>query len=96
MRLRNISEISVANQFLKKEFLSWFDLNTQSNQGRKPISIVGFHNKRKGNYQASFLATLKEQSKMISQLNLTSNGINLPKSNQPPFVPKKESYWKKG
>lgn len=67
MRLRNISDIKAANQFLKEEFLPWFN----ARYGREPAKKANLHRKLKPKEKKQLPAIFSRQSERSVQNDFT-------------------------
>jgi transposase len=63
MRLKNISDIKLANQFLKQEFIPWFN----QKYGLKPVKKANLHQKLNQKQRKQLPAILSHQSKRVIQ-----------------------------
>ena len=67
MRLRNISDIKTANQFLKEEFIPWFN----QKYGKEPLKKSNLHRKLTLKERKQLPAILSRQSQRVVQNDFT-------------------------
>jgi len=67
LRLRNISDIKTANQFLKKEFIPWFN----QKYGKEPLKKSNLHRKLTLKERKQLPAILSRQSQRVVQNDFT-------------------------
>jgi len=67
MRLRNISDIKRANQFLKEEFIPWFN----QRYGKEPVKKTDLHRKLTLKEKKQLLAIFSRQSQRVVQNDFT-------------------------